>query len=1235
LIVSEQSWQGVRRALLALVAALALVACGDDEHAPSSEIIEAPARGAGGTSADDDVPSEPPEPTESDAPCIIGADCPAGTHCDLGECVQLCSTDEPCAGDRVCSPRGRCIEPSTRDRDPAPVTTHAGSLRADPIAAELSELDTELVVWLRSDARELVQYRVESRAAFLRLDGVERGEFSGETALRFVVDTSEREGTLSAGTVAVHSSLGSVILRPTLRVGLSGRYQGVLRYSSDTTPLGDVGIVVDMLDDNGDVLVKVDPERSMTFPAVQGAPATGRGIFTFSEGLSVSVAQVFEEEFGGERNHFQRDIGRRIALELRPVGRGRLEGRFDETLHGILEQPIGLSGNVYLEPVATDQTPAIELLPPPNMPQGVAALPSASTFPGWSESSCLDPACPASNDAATLDCIRDAIEPTYYEPLLASLSAASTMADPFGPIASDCQSELGTATIADYRAAQRRCALLPPLACSLKLVAREAWPTGLFDEAQVTFNRLYARVLVPPLLVAQNHIVQGLRDSFTAGVAVQADRLRQARSVLGAPARFLLASGMLEYLRTLPAAVAAGDDSSEDSTQTNFPAGRALARLVYVLHSLDAEQARAEATTLLGPRAEKLVPAQERGVLGFFEAAALAAVLERWDNPPNLGNEFLGSLTLADRGFTGLEQGALVFGVPEGEVPLVFDPARSQPTNFEQVLELRARPALDQLVDEQAAFEGAGRQFEQSAALLQSELEGVRRGYEDQIGALCGADFAFATLESDADWAACGASGGELAELTLEIEQRLLRLQASQARIEGMRQKYIIDQQRLADTLRIQTRLIVFTDATGDALEGLVVQEGIVNAAQQALSIGAQSSILNGGAPLAMAAAAALLEGMRTQINVARQRLQTLQEVRALGAERDITFANGMAELKKQLIDSAQLELELQQDALAIVQADLGRRGALDRARRLFAERARALGRIAQSPLQDPSYRVLEDRLALQVVRSRAEAQRWLYRAGRALEYETNTPLGAALPRAVLSAYNSAEVERLSRCLSSIYAEYTALFGVPQEFTTTLSVREMLGFSESRTDRVTGAELSAGELFRQSVLRNEYIEENGDLVVTFPTNLQPGNELWSSNVCDDKIARVQAQLVGDFQGDNEAEVQVVLEGGSVLRRCDSDELIGWDLRSPGRAVVQAGVNTFGDVSPNSSLAGQSVARASWRIIVPSGNTAPANADLNLERLDDIVLRITHEALPRREQAIPLDVSCLGSVGAGG
>jgi hypothetical protein len=514
--------------------------------------------------------------------------------------------------------------------------------------------------------------------------------------------------------------------------------------------------------------------------------------------------------------------------------------------------------------------------------------------------------------------------------------------------------------------------------------------------------------------------------------------------------------------------------------------------------------------------------------------------------------------------------------------------------------------------------------------------ESGRRTYEDQIISVCGSAFDVDSVKVDADWAKCGADGtGQFSELTLDISQAYLRLQASQTRIRGLKQKYAIDEKRLADTQKVKADQMKFIDAQGRKLQGLALAEGYVNVAQKTLDVASNSNLWNAGAPIALAAATAVLETARTSITIARQGVETAQQLRSVADESKTELISGMAELQKQLIDIAQLELEMEQDALAITQADLRRRNTLDHAKRLSDERIRSLSRISASPLTDPTFRVLQTQQALQAASSRAEAQRWLYRAGRALEYEINTNLGTALPQAVLGAYSSSQAERLSRCLTGIFNDYSAEFGVAQEFSTTVSVRGMLGFTGPRTDNVTGETLSEGDLFRQWILRNENVDSQGNVVVTFSTNLQPGDELWSSNVCDDKIATLQAQLVGDFQGDNEAEIQVGLEGSSILRRCDSDELVTWSIDSSAQAVIQAGVNTFGEAKPSSSLFGQSVARATWKVVIPAGNIAPANSDLDLKSLDDIVLKVTHHALPRRNKSLPVSIACLGTVGAGG
>ena len=178
--------------------------------------------------------------------------------------------------------------------------------------------------------------------------------------------------------------------------------------------------------------------------------------------------------------------------------------------------------------------------------------------------------------------------------------------------------------------------------------------------------------------------------------------------------------------------------------------------------------------------------------------------------------------------------------------------------------------------------------------------------------------------------------------------------------------------------------------------------------------------------------------------------------------------------------------------------------------------------------------------------------------------------------------------------------------------------------------------LTEGEQFQQILLQNQNLDGKGGVGITFATDLQPGNQLWSTDVCADRIDSVQAQLVGDFLGDNEAQVNLSLSGAALLRDCGGDDVTAWSFggQSGGAdavAVIQAGVNTFGTAGENGSLFGQSVAHATWNIVVPGGDSAPANSDVDLTHLEDITLLIKHEALPQKNSPLAVDLSCLASI----
>ncbi len=1176
-----------------------------------------------------------PEPSAERPACVISADCPSGTHCDLGECVQQCNTEQPCAGSTSCSARARCLSPDQPDNDPEPSATYGGSVQVDPTMVQLSDADESFSISLTSASKEPVRYRVVLVGPHLRVSEP-RGEFVGSKKLEVAVSRQGLSGLDVPGTVQIKTSLGDVVVDAPLHIGLTGRYQGTLHYDGAALDLGSARIAIDIIEKNGDVSLRMDPTASLLFPATAAGDTTGFGTYDKTT-LDAVISQRIDAAFGASRNHFHRDLGRRIALELTPKGASRIEGTFQETVHGLFAQPVKMTGSVTLELVSGAAAPSFNVSSEPSMPSASAAPPDVAAHFGWLTScpKTLSEICPFAANAVAC---APAFEKHYYEPLLASLAAKITTSLPMEDISKACEAALAASQPSEFQGLAASCAQPAALSCLMLQPITNSKGTTAED---VMFSRVFARTLAPGMVVSQERSVQALYASFSQGVSAERQLYDQALDAMAPTLSFAFHTSVLEKLRSISPSSALGDPQGSDPTKTDFPALRSLARAVYVTSTIDGERARIDAASGMQDVAGVRTEAQERAVLTYLETVALVQLLEAWGTSPptSVGSTVSGLLNPVDQGFGALVQGAVAFGVPEGFVPFVYRPedVGKGATNFEQMLAIAATPVA-QLDLEQAAFESNKRAYEQNQQLLGAELASVRTNFDLAIKDICGASFDPNAVQSSQDWASCGAGQtGQVGSLSLEMDQARARLQSAESRIFGMGQKIGISRDQLAKTQNVHAGTLNFIEATGKKLEVLTWEEGVINAAQVGINTAAESSLTNLGAPLALAAVNVILELQKTRLKVARQRLETAQTMRFEQASAEIELINGMADIQKQMIDLAQLEVDIQQDVLGIVQAQLHLSNALDRARLLHEERGRALTASGSSTATDPSFRLLRDSLAFSALRARADARRSLYIAGRALEYEVNAPL-SGLSSAVLAANNAHNMKKLQTCFTQIHDSYRIAQGSPQQYVSEVSLRKMLGVTGPRQDDVTGEALSEGQQFRQILLQNSNLDGKGGVGIAFGTNLQPGNGLFATDVCADKIAGLRAQLVGDFLGDGSAQVNIRLSGGSVFRSCSNDGLTNWSLGSGdgsganGFAVVQAGVNDFGDAGQNTSLFGQSVARAQWELIVAGPQDAPSNADLDLTKLEDIVLELTHKALPRKSTALSVDVSCLSAIG---
>jgi len=1225
------------RMFLVALGCLPLAACGSADVEPIFREDQEPTEPPASTSSDS---TEPPDPASGGNVCIISADCPSGTHCDLGECVQSCSSADACDGKLVCSARGRCLEPGTADRDPRPSAKKTGQIHVTPDSVVLSEEDERLSLTLSTDSDEPVRYRLVPSAPHLSIAEA-RGEFTGEVTLDLDVDTSQLVGTDVAGTVQVITSLGELTVDAPARVGLTGRYEGSMRYQVGDAPLGEAQVVVDLQETLGDVSIRIDPDRSLLFPAIDGEPTYGEGIYTRSEGLEVTLTQVISADLGGERNHFGRDIGREVTLRVKPADHGVLTGTFEERIFGLLEQPVTVLGTIFLRTRPISGTVAFEPPAPLVMPTvstggfSFGAFGQLMTVPTLAETKQALPS-PCTMGAGSGECLDQASD-FFYAGLRAALTGIGDATLPLTELSDLCKSELYV-DAADWAAASASgasCANAGALLAVLRDLGDNYSPSDA-DAAQL-FHVTLARLLAPHLLVAQDDLVLGVRASFLGGSGDEVELYEAARTFLAAPARFALAPAVLEFLRRTSPADAAGLSTGSDPSQRDYPALRALARLLFVLSSIEGELSSLGAMDPATDRSLVIREAQERAVLTVLEASALSALVAEWPGiPAGLGTELVGALTPLDRGFGTLLHGDMLFGVPEGEIPLAFDPARTQPTNFEQMLLLRAVPALGQQAASQTEFLSSERTFEQNQDTLATELEQVRAQYDETILTICGASFDVDEVKIDEDWLACGESDtGTLAAQRLQMDLLRAEVTSAFARIQGVDERIEIERDTFLASAAVRKKTLRFVAHTGEELEDIAETEGTINAVQKALEVASNGNIFNGFAPVGLGVAVGVLEMSRTQLAMRREELAKLQSMRLVEEGLEQAEIDKGARIKTMLIDMAQIEIDMEQLDIQLLQATVVASNLLDTAQRAAVERQRILQRLQGSPAADPIYRTLMHSSLMQALAARREAQRWLYRSGRALEYETNTPLGESLGRAIAAATNQAEINKLGACFLGIYGDFATEYGIPQEFKTTLSMRELLGVSGPREDEVTGETLDEGQLFRAILLQNQNLDGRGGVGIEFSTNLEPGNGLWSSSVCNDKVVSVRAKLIGDFLGDDEAELQLTVAGGGVLRSCGDGQLVNWAIDSADRAIVQAGVNSFGDAAANTTLYGQAVARPNWRLFIPGADEAPTNGDLDLERIDDIVLEVTHRALPGSEDASGVSLACLGTIGSGG
>jgi len=1146
--------------------------------------------------------------------CLVSADCPPNHYCDLGVCLSDCDQNTPCGGGMECSAHGRCLTSDEADEDPPLAETRDDTLVVTPSTIQLERDQEQVTLSVSSEGGSPFRFRAASGVPWIGVSHQQATDSTGQTTVTVDISRGSLDNGSFGASVRVVSDIGTVVVPIAVEQGLGGRYAGTLEIVS--TGLNTrLPLMLDVKDFGNELWARITPEGSPTF----SAPATGIGTVDASGNLVVSVSGLLNREtpLGEWRSdYFGRPVGRTVVLTMAIGESNRLSGTFEETITGMLGEPYTVSGNVFLARQGGEELFGSFLLP--GAPQVPNAVVTPRTLKPWcmerlicpntgnvpttgvceNASQCLtpsDPGCPTELEMAVsfmndpdavsiYGLFSDAVTqnqgfPTYIVGCCADSLADALETDPPGP--SGC-----AASCIDPHA--NECVLT---VFEQHLAQGGTDPGALDGEIQALKDRIVAGTFV-----ANDQLVDMFEARvYSLGIQEELSRASDSLYTYAWIERQLFEAPRLNVLSMMPFQKMATDDRWDLFSKlfgTLARSQQSLAREALLRRRMPSADPEALRTELNG-----------YAEVAYLKLTTLGEVLRRiigtqpTPTIPDLASAGE-SLRAMAQTCAELGSGRNPLGFSPEYVPIIYREGAAGLTNYEQYFEEVSSTALSLAENREDAAISQWRQFEDSEYQLSSELLNVSTQYNDQLAAICGNDPG--TGEPDVE--NCGTEAGEMKNehLTMQLENEGLRL--AQQRIDNLKSQVQIELNRASAISSVRSDNINMILQTGEKMAALTMADSILAAAQTFLSIASNSSVGNAGAPMGMAAASAIIQVSRGVLAAEKDRLQAMQGAHMEASTQQIEEINSLATVKTMLLQMSTLVIEQGMQSIRVSQS-AGRIAALQaKVKRLQANMEASIAHQDNAPVNDPSYRLARDKSAIDAEYYFEIALAEVYKTARAFEYETNLTY-PCIESKLYEIRSAADLRAFMSIMDLNFTRYRDAYGNPQQYVDEISVREdILGIKQTIIDPSTGEEVSPQEQFRRVLLAANNLDPNGDVFLDFTTSIAEGNGVFNHQLCNDRIRSIQVMLVGDFLGDNEADVMLVQSGSSMVRACDPE------LQGAAGEFVEY---NYGLAAPYTGLYGNSVAYSSWRLVFQD---VANNADLDLTQLDDIVIKLTHEAL---------------------
>lgn len=1160
-----------------------------------------------------------PLPTASQyRACSIDVDCAGGDHCDLGACTHDCVSDRDCASGRGCDLRGRCATPTAANQPPAPTlpTVSAPVLQVDDSQLDFATFTETKKITVKNTGNAALDFRILANQDWLAARPVTGTVDPGSSA--DVVVSSQKTGVGTQGIVSVVSTGGTASVRVSIPTSLAGLYQGEVHLTSPsdlgTRPLA-LGLVQQA---SGALQGVVDDARSPAFgfrAALDPSSAVS--------GQAVTIKFVIPARTGSGANpSYPANLLRTVSISGTIGAGGAITGSYSESLEGALSSPVSVSGTITLAPVDRSA---------PLLPAQADAVdvrqPAAPMFLACDI--CPSGKCPADHVDAGRQFLSAAFK-FYNSPL------AEGTGDAYAPIRA-CVQQTGSC----YDPIALHCAqahfyqaIKAGGSHTCSDVGGDCAARGLLDtfKGLLAWNSLYGN----------EHLV----NAYQLGQSLETERSELGTARAAFAAGYLGAStggarvwGMLDpfflnWITSLPAATWSVPQRSllqeglqigdAQAAKTVAPFGdltRLASGIDLWIESLKNELAAQHRLNASDP--QDLVLQAGRDAADAHIALALAATLQSaMGASGNLTAAVSHAAQLASK-VLAIDNGLNPAGYPDQYIAYTYTPALKDTSN--NYLALMGDFESNWLANADhaaTAAQTATRDFESSIQQLTQQLLQVNADNGKKIAELCGGSASHPTIVS------CGASGGQVFDTFQQIKSAYLRMQNATSAVADQYEQIKIEQNRAAQQANLHQVEAMEITADGQKLKVLQDEETAIDAIQ-AEANGFFGALGHLDDPYAFVGSIA--EGVVGEIaavtkgEIATQRIE-IDTVAKARIEYD--------QAQEQLIDSAArvktllLEIPTLKINALLAEQDIGRLAGQLRSQLQDAQDTAASLSLMQQvssvdPRRDPAFRQYRDEATSLASKAFDDAQGQLFLVTRAFEYE----VGMSFSRRgeLFALVTPDQLRDYMADLQSAYQKFIATVGSSQERELTLSLRDQIfRFSAPLADNATGGTYSPEDIFHRLLADPRNRDGDGNVRLTFSLPLTPDAPIFNHSFCTDKISGIRISLVGSSLGATQPEIGLQQRGSAYLRSCTDVDASGeyavseYNLENTigvRRAIIQAGLNLSGPADTSSGgpddieLYGRPVA-APYELIID--RSVPANANLDLTKLDDIVLFIKHE-----------------------